>query len=765
MKSLAELETNKNHNEDEIDLKQIFEVITKNKKLIAIITLFVFLLSLIYAYFSTNIYSTYSTIEIPAKSQPSMPTEIDIFAGGLGGDQDLHNEIEVLQSRELLLKLLEIAPLNIRYFSEGLLKNKELYTNKPFDLNITKSSNHIAGNVVFKIDIIDNKSYNIEVKFKNNNKQKIELGGVYNFGQTVKTDYLTFNLNKTKYLSKSNGSFKIIYTPNIDNFIDSFIRTNLGVAPINKDASVVKLTYSDNDAARGVDILNSLVKLYFTQKLDLQQMETKSKLKFIDDQLKITYADLANSEKSLKDYKQKNTIASIPNSSTVLLNQIVDTDTQKSQIDIKLNILQGLMDQIKSTNNISTVSIDALGLQASPISTMIMSLQQKSAAKNALLVDYTNQHPDVLRTSKEIDELKRSIKGSINSLYASTKKQQSDLQTSKNLYENTLQQMPAQELNLLNLNRSFQVNEKMYSYLLEKKSEFEIMNASAISQNRILDRAILYPEPIKPKRSLIAISGLLLGLLLGMVVALIRNFMDKKISSVADIERITNIPIYGVLPQNKEVVAFNESFNMLRTNIEFSPSKDKCKVVIITSNIPGEGKTTISSNLAKTLAKAGKKTILLDFDLRKSALNREFPELVSRNGMSQLLANMCGLKDVVISAGEYLDVVFSGKVPPNPSELLLSNTIDDIIGELKNRYDYIILDTAPIGLVTDAMILNKKHLHDIFLVTSRANYTDKALIENFNKLAHRHHMKSLGFIINDVKIDSGYGYGYGYTEK
>ncbi|MFA5502583.1 MAG: polysaccharide biosynthesis tyrosine autokinase [Sulfurovaceae bacterium] len=766
MRALSELNTPSSMEEDEIDLKEIWNVIVRRRSLIAIIAAVVFLLSVIYALWSTNIYSTYASIEIEDKTKTSsMPSELDIFAGGIGGGSGIDNEIEILQSRELLLKLMSVMPLNARYFRDGILKDTELYDKKPFDLQMSDISKELNENIVFDVEVIDKDSYRIQADVAKNSTNPLEIDGEYKFGQAVKTPYFTFALKSTKELDLENVSYKIMCQTNKNSFIDDFIRPNLSVAQLSKKATIIKVTFEDAIPQRGVDIVNNLVKVYFAQKLGYQREEVEHKLKFVNEQLISIHDNLSQSQVAIKDFKQSNTVATIPNSASTLLTTLVDVDTKIAEADMKLGVLEGLMRQMGTSRGVASISVDALGASGSSMNSIITALQQKSAARNALLAEYTDKHPDVVELSSEISSLESSLRGSLRSLYNSVKKQRSDLVATKNKYESSLSGMPGTELGLMNLSRNFQVNEKMYSYLLEKKAEFEIMNASAISHNRILDNAIIYPNHVKPKRSLIVMVGLILGLILGLFAAFIREFFNNKIISPEDVERITDAPMYGVIPDNKaEETAFAESLNMIRTNMEFISSKENGKVIMISSNIPGEGKTTVSANLAGTLAKGNKKVILVDLDIRKSKLLREFPKVNIKHGMSALLVDKAALDDVIVHAEENLDIIFAGKVPPNPSELLLSPNIDKIINELKKSYDYVIIDTAPIGLVTDTMILLKKHIHDLFLLVIRSEFTDKALLANFNKMAHKQHLHSVGLILNGVKIGKGnyYGYGYGY---
>lgn len=762
MRALSELKTQPHTQEDEIDLKELWQVIVRRKALIIGITTTVFLLSIIYAFWSKNIYSTYASVEVEdTKRNIFRPDAVDIFAGEIGGSSGIDNEIEILQSRELLLKLMSVMPLNTRYFKEGVLKDTELYDDRPFDFEFSSTSVSINEPVVFDIEIIDNNTFHIQAESSDDSVISWSIDKKYKFGEEIKTPFFIIVLKPAKSFGLEHSSYKVSYQPNNNSFIDNFIRPNLSVSQINKQASIVKIAFEDTIAQRGVDIVNNLVKLYFDQKLDFQREEVEKKLQFVNQQLAVTHENLSESQVAIKDFKQANTIATIPGSASTLLTTLVDIDTQIAQADMKLSVLKGLM----ANHDTASISVDALGISGSPIAGSISALQQKRAAREALLAEYTPKHPDIVKLSDEIGSLGSSIRGSIRSLFNSVQKQKNDLVATKNKYEGSLSGMPSKELGLMNLSRNFQVNEKMYSYLLEKKAEFEIMNAATVSKNRILDNAILYPHPIKPKRSLIVAVGLILGLILGIFAAFLTEFFNNKIITPEDVERITDIPMYGVVPDNKaEETAFIESLNMIRTNMEFISSGNKSKVIMISSNIPEEGKTTIAAHLSRTLAKADKKVVLVDLDIRKSKLLREFPNINIKHGMSSLLVGKAALDDVIVHAEENLDIIFAGKVPPNPSELLLSPNIEKIINELKNSYDYVIIDTAPIGLVTDTMILLKKHIHDLFLLVIRSEFTDKALLVNFNKMAHKHHLHSVGLILNGVKIGKGnyYGYGYGY---
>jgi len=762
MSALSKLQPQSNTHDNGIELKELWQVIVRRRLLIVGIASVIFLISIFYAYLSTNIYSTYASIEIEIKDgngRVFSPSEqVDIFLGEIGGVSKIDNEVEMLRSRELLLKLMTIMPLNVRYFQKGVLKDTEIYNSRPFDFKLRDVSTSFNQAVVFDIKIIDKNLYHIKAVSSDNSALQWSMDGEFRFGQTLKTPYFTFILEPTKCFSTNNDSYKISYQPNKDSFIDGFIRSNLSVAQISKQSSIVKITFEDNTPDRGVDIVNNIVKLYFQEKLDSQKEDVEKKLIFINEQLANMHDVLFKSQTGVKDFKQANTIATIPDSAYVLFTTLVGIDTQIAQTDMKLNVVKGLI----NSQNTTSISVDAVGLSNSSTANMISVLQQKSAEREALLAEYTPKHPDVVKLSNEIRTLEASIRDSIVSFYNSLKKQKNDLAATKKTYEGSLGNIPGKESGLMSLNRNFQVNEKKYLYLLEKKAEFEIMNAAKISKNKILDKAIMYPNPIKPKKSFIAIVGLTLGLIWGIFIAFILEFYNNKIVTTKDVKRITDIPMYGAVPENKgKESVFAESLNTIRVNMEFVSSQNSGKVIMIGSNIPEEGKTTITVNLAHILAKADKKVVLLDLNMRKSKLSEDFLD----DGTSSILIGKATIDDVIIHVEKNMDIIFAGKNPPNPSELLLSSGIEKILNELKNSYDYVIINTTPVSLATDTIILLKKHIHDIFLLVIRSGFTDKSLLGNFSKMMRKHQIPSVGIILNGIKIADGSYCDYSYDYR
>ncbi|OYY25783.1 MAG: hypothetical protein B7Y63_09920 [Sulfurovum sp. 35-42-20] len=319
----------------------------------------------------------------------------------------------------------------------------------------------------------------------------------------------------------------------------------------------------------------------------------------------------------------------------------------------------------------------------------------------------------------------------------------------------------------------------MYSYLLEKRSETAIIKASTVSKNRIIDRALLPEFPIKPKRKLIVLVGLILGLILGIALAFLREFLDDRIKEEEDVTKHTNVPILGNIPHIKESnekvfvssspkSAIAESFRNLRTNLQFMAKGTQGHVIAVTSTVGGEGKTTVCINLGAIMSMSDKKTVILNLDMRKPTLHQRFG-LTNEHGMSTLLAGRTKLADA-IQHTEYanLDVISSGPVPPNPSELIQSELMEKILEKLREVYDVVILDTPPVGLVTDARTL--MHFADTSIYVVRAGYSKKVFLKNVEKISTFKDISGLGILLNDAKMHKnnygyGYGYGYGYYEE
>ena len=389
-------------------------------------------------------------------------------------------------------------------------------------------------------------------------------------------------------------------------------------------------------------------------------------------------------------------------------------------------------------------------------------------------------YPEVIKINKNIKHMKNTIINIIKNMKKNIKERKILFEKSIASKQKVLDRLPADERIFGHLNRKFTINEKIYSYLLEKHSETAIIRASTVSKNRILDKALLPSPSVKPKRYIIVLVGLFIGLFLGIAFVLIKNLLNDKIKSEDDITK-SNLPMLGSIPkinsEHNQIKVFSspkssvaESFRNLRTNLQFMLGSKDVHIISVTSTVGGEGKTTVCTNLGAIMSMAGKKTIILSLDMRKPTLHTKF-KLLNRNGMSTVLSENARLSEVIQKTKyENIDIVASGPIPPNPSELIQSKVMENIIEKLKRTYEVIIFDTPPVGLVTDARILMQHSNTTIYVL--RAGYSKKSFLNNIKELSKIDNIKGLSVLLNEVKLeDQKYSYGYstsygnGYYEE
>jgi capsular exopolysaccharide synthesis family protein len=412
-------------------------------------------------------------------------------------------------------------------------------------------------------------------------------------------------------------------------------------------------------------------------------------------------------------------------------------------------------------------------------------LQEAVLSLKLLKEDYTDIHPLVKKADRKIEQLKSVISNTVENSYKNIEKRKALLSQAIEKQEKILNTLPANERTYSQLERQFKMNNELHSYLLQQKAEQEMIKASTVSKNRILDSALLPTTHIRPKRVMMILIGTLLGFVISIVVILLKVFLDTKIKSLDDIKSRIDYPIIGSIPHISELKeeknkikvfespksVISEAFRNMRTNIHFLAQEKESKVILVSSTVGEEGKTTVSINLGAIMSLAKKKTILVNLDMRKPTLHHKF-DLPNITGMSELLVGANTLDEVIQKTKyENLDIISSGPIPPNPSELIHTQTMIGILDELKERYDVIILDTPPVGLVADAKGLMM--FTDVNLFVIRNRYSKKEYLDNFDHLVVDSNIEHIGVVYNDVKFDGdGYGYtgsygyaGYGYYDE
>ena len=725
--------------------------------------------------FSTDMYMSRSTLEIKENTKN---TTQDFMANALGvGVNNVDNEIEMLKSQWIINQAIAQLNLKTRYFTKKNFKTIELYKNSPFVV----TSEFVSEKVVspFILTPYDEDHFILSIRpsllnsliFKlrsylgqiSEDERPIQYAQKHVYGENINTQY--FHLTVHKVIEPEENEYSFVIQSNKETL--KIISENLSVNTISKLGTIIELTYQDNNPQRGKEILNAITNSYIASDISEKTQSAKRTLNFLDKQIEAINLTLKGSSKTLETYKATHVIINLGAKAQITAQKLADLEQQLYEVNMQLEVLDNTLSFVNK-NQLKDIDLASTKTMSPTISELIAKIQEAKAERKLLLADYTELHPDVIKINDQLSSLKNTLKNTIKSSIRSLHERK--ITINKYMEENTasLESLPQQEQELARINRNFMVNEKIFSYLLQKRAETAIVESSTVSKVHIIDKAVLADLPFKPKRLLIVIIGAFSGLLLGIILALIRYSLKKTIDSIEDFERLSKLPIYGILPaneRNNQLQAFTEALRVIRTNLEFTNSGET-KLLTITSSVPSEGKTTVSSEVSKIIALSNKKVLLIDMDMRRGKIHKIF-NINNDKGMSTILSGKSTLAETIIPTKvKNLYLITAGPLPPNPSELLMSKEFKRMTENLKSKFDYIIFDSPPIGLVTDAMILMQQS--DISLFVFKANFSKKDFISRINLLSEQHDI-SAGVILNGVKygkknkIGYGYGYGYGYN--
>ena len=761
--------------EDEIDLKEVFHTLIRYKYSIIAFAIALTIAATIFAYFKDNVYEASTTIELEEKSRFGGNSDDMMSLALSGGGANLDNEQFIIKTRFLAEKVLRGLDIGTRYYTTHNLRRIELYRTSPFVVKTKLLDPKLEG-TLFNITVLDKDRFILRVTPKIGLKEKALRGlGLitapedeplpyeqeHKFGEEIVTKWFTLTVDKVFALTNSQYMFSVTKNSNMASFIQKGLSTSLA----SKSGTILKVTFQDNVALRAQEILNGLTTRYLEQELEEKTQEAEHTLKFIDAQIEEINKDVKQSQGKLQKFRSKNTIVDASSQAMMTAKNMSEYESKLQELEIESNVLKDVQEYVIAGKDLSGISLGSAAYTDPALAQMIVKLQESIMKRKSLLVEFTELHPDIVKLTEAINSVKATIKFTLKNDINIIEQRKKTLRHYIDQYKKSLQALPESERKLANLTRDTMVNEKVYDYLLEKRAETAILRSSTVSKTRVLDAALLPSLPIKPKRLLIVLVGMILGFIIGIAQAFLRAFLDDTLKTAEDIDKVTNIPLYGAVPQRVDKTTrsqFAEAMRVLRTNLQFVGANKQSKVIAITSSISGEGKTTIAVALSAIVAATGKKVIVLDLDMRRSRMHEEF-KITNKIGISSYLVGNNTLEEVVQKeVNANLHVITAGPKPPNPSELLVTSQFDTMIEELKKEYDYIILDTPPIGLVTDAMILLK--MADVGLIVTRANYSKKSFVKNIERFASEHELHNLGFILNGMESSKrqGYGYGYGY---
>ncbi|NEW60517.1 polysaccharide biosynthesis tyrosine autokinase, partial [Sulfurovum sp. bin170] len=603
--------------------------------------------------------------------------------------------------------------------------------------------------------------YTVQLKHSSIKKMQYKLLGKplltlkkqkFNYNETISTKYFRLKINKLSNFKepikfKLNGDHRYIY--------EKIIKKSLNISQVEKEVSIIKIAYKDNIRKRAIAYIDSLTDSLVKESVKNKTEENKKVLEFINQELSRTKDKLKKSEKELERYRISNKVIQPSVQASTFIKELSELDISISENRLKESIVENLIKFVKGNYNLDSIAPSLMELDEKPTLKLISILQDTQLKRDGLLADFTEKHPDVKALESKINLLRNKINLNINNLQKQIEQKSSNLKKLKASYESELKTLPIKERKLINIERDYEVSSKMYNFLLKKQAENEIIQVATLSDYRVIDKAYSNSSPVSPKSKIIIIVFIMLGLIIGIIIAYIHNAIKDKIRSVEDIESEIDSPIYGTIPALKDNIArldvytnpnayFAESYRTLRTNLQLSLNREdsECKVILVSSTISGEGKNITAVNLSAIFQMANYKVITIDLDMRTPTVAKLFNMETISADISSYLREESSMEEIIYpTIYKNLNIIPVKESPSNPSELILSARLPQLIKELKKSYDYIIINSTPFGAITDTKHIMK--FSDINLVLFREDYSKKIFMSKLKSMIERDRVESV----------------------
>lgn len=725
---------------------------------------------------SPLVYFRSATVIIKDPSNKTSTTGLDRF-DNIINKVNVANEILQFRSKKLMREVLQRLHADISYKLEDGLRSNELYNQSPVLLSFPDAlpEQHFA----FTVTLKDKKSLVLS-----------DFTGI-----DVKSDF-TIEMYDTVTLSRG---MRVVATPT-NYYSDSwtgtpirvaklpmesmvnYYKSALGIQQEEEESSILTLALKDGSAARAEDILNTLINVYNEEAIKDKNQVAVNTADFINDRLIIIENELGGVESELETFKQRNQIVDIASSAGMYMSESQKYNTDALELETQLRLANFIKDYLTDPAKETDLIPSNTGIGDMNIESQINLYNTAKLKRDHLIDDSSANNPVVLELNNSLRAMKQNIIRAVDNMIVSLNVQRSDAQSREMRAQNRITSIPTKERKMLSIERQQKVKEALYLFLLNKREENALSQAMADNNARVIDGAEGSNSPISPNRNRILLLGLLVGLAIPSLACLGILFLDTRVHSRKDVEGIVSVPYLGEIPQDKEAGKLNEqespfllakeqrdstvseAFRILRTNMAFMARKDlPQQVIIFTSLNEGAGKTFISKNLGMSLVLAKKKVILIDMDIRRGTLSRQFH--LKKIGLTNYLADNTLLAEDIIQHQDGFDIIAAGTIAPNPAELLMDERLDNLVTELRRRYDYIVVDSVPVGIIADATISNR--IADLTIFVARAGRLDRRQLPEIEQLYKENKLHNMALVLNGADLHRRYGYYgyYGYSYK
>ena len=725
---------------------------------------------------SPLVYFRSATVIIKDPSNKTSTTGLDRF-DNIINKVNVANEILQFRSKKLMREVLQRLHADISYQLEDGLRSNELYNQSPVLLSFPDAlpEQHFA----FTVTLKDKKSLVLS-----------DFTGI-----DVKSDftvemYDTVTLSRgmcvvatpTNYYSDSWTGTPIRVAKLPMESMVNYYKSALGIQQEEEESSILTLALKDGSAARAEDILNTLINVYNEEAIKDKNQVAVNTADFINDRLIIIENELGGVESELETFKQRNQIVDIASSAGMYMSESQKYNTDVLELETQLRLANFIKDYLTDPAKETDLIPSNTGIGDMNIESQINLYNTAKLKRDHLIDDSSANNPVVLELNNSLRAMKQNIIRAVDNMIVSLNVQRSDAQSREMRAQNRITSIPTKERKMLSIERQQKVKEALYLFLLNKREENALSQAMADNNARVIDGAEGGNSPISPNRNRILLLGLLVGLAIPSLACLGILFLDTRVHSRKDVEDIVSVPYLGEIPQDKEAGKLNEqespfllakeqrdstvseAFRILRTNMAFMARKDlPQQVIIFTSLNEGAGKTFISKNLGMSLVLAKKKVILIDMDIRRGTLSRQLH--LHKTGLTNYLADATLSAEDIIQHQDGFDIIAAGAIAPNPAELLMDERLDNLVTELRRRYDYIVVDSVPVGIIADATISNR--IADLTIFVARAGRLDRRQLPEIEQLYKENKLHNMALVLNGADLHRRYGYYgyYGYSYK
>ena len=677
-----------------------------------------------------------------------------------GGDVFVENEMVELESKNLMREVVKELDLNVSYAEENFPRDKNLYTTSPIRVLVDQPE-HIRDTsftvVVDRIGRVTLLQEDGKVVFKGKYSQAIPMEG---YQMTIENMDTTYQEHRV-----------LVHLYSFETATDAF-RTNMTVKLIGKNTNAVGLSIKDVIPQRGIDVLNALVNRYNDNGVKDKQLVSTKTVEFINERLKVINSELGTIENDAERFKKENRLTDITSDAALVMEKKKTADAELLKLETELAVVQSIRAFLEQNGpNEFRLLPENLGLTDETLASGITQYNEMVLRRSKLMMTANESNPLVINLSNQLKDLKSNIRIAIVNVEKSQRIKINSLKKENLSVNEMITSVPTQEKQYRAIARQQELRENLFLFLMQKREEAEIAKLMYVPAAKIIEDARSGKYPVAPRKMLILLAGVIAGLAIPFMLILLKEMMNTKVRSVEEVEKVIKSPVLGSipsLPQGKtdifqENFIVSESMQLIREKLNYIIQPTTCPIIMVTSTIPSEGKSLVSTHLAYAYAKAGKKVIVLGCDLRNPKLNTFFKKQ-SHKGLSAYLAGLTDDPEELIDhITDHLDAMFGGVIPPNPTQLIAGQRMEELLTRLKGQYDCILLDTPPLGILADGFSLSK--FIDACVYVIRANVLDKNALRGVISLEYENRVKNLSILVNDIKIThTRYGYGYGYGE-